>query len=198
MTAPTTTFEGFSVTHAQILDGSQTFQEAALATSVSDDLDIYGVAESSISPNADKFTNEGDDGELSIWNWVNDADLSIRSGYLSMPLIAKLTGQNISSSGSGSSVIFWQDLWHEDSFNIAPRPMIVVMPSRDKNGVPRRLVLGLYHVDFKPVMFTGPVYRDGLKTNYDGTALPSRLDEKGVAFADGKKRFGRVISIATV
>jgi hypothetical protein len=39
------------------------------------------------------------------------------------------------------------------------------------------------------------VYKDGLKINYDGSALYSSVDENGQPFADGKKRVGRLLAI---
>lgn len=189
-----TNVEGFSVSHAQILDGTQTFKEA-LATAVLAGLDVYGVKESSLSPDLGSFDNEGDNQIMSTWNWFNKADLHIQSGYVSFALIAKLTGQTISSSTTGGKTTMELDLWHEDDMNVPPRPAIIKIPSKDDQGNAADFVIGLYKVNFKPVQFDGPVYRDGLKVNYDGTAIMSGYDEKGVAFADGKKRVGRLLAI---
>lgn len=186
--------EAFSLTHAQILDGTETFLAAALAGTTAPDLDIYGVNESSLSPNTDEYENEGDDAVMSTWSWLNYAEVEVQAGYLSFPLIANLTGQAISSSGADADIVFGLDLWHEDSFNVAPKPMIIKMPSKDEDGVVRTLTIGLYKVQFSPITFDGPAYKDGLKVNYNGRALLSPKDEMGAAFADGKKRVGRLLS----
>lgn len=186
--------EGFSLSHAQIMSGSQTFEEAAELLATPDNLDIYGVNEASLDPSSDSYDNEGDDTVLSRWSWLNNAELSVQAGYISFPLIAEMTGRQIKSTGSGADQAFSIDLWHEDDFNVAPRPVLLRMPSKDKDGVVRSLIFGLYRVQFSPVTFTGPQYKDGLKINYDGVALFSPSDEKGVAFPDGKKRIGRLIS----
>jgi len=186
--------EAFSLSNAEILDGTDTFDEALAATAAIG-FDVYGVAEASLDPNTDEFENEGDDVVLSSWSWLNYAEVSVQAGYVSFPLMSTLTGQSITSSGAGDSQKFSIDLWHEDSMNVAPRPMMVVMPSKTSEGDVRRLVIGLYRVQFAPITFDGPVYKDGLKVNYAGKALMSPEDETGVAFADGKKRVGTLISV---
>lgn len=185
--------EGFSLSHAQILDGTKTFLEA-LALTATADYDIYGVNDSSIDPDTGDYDNEGDNAVLSTWSWFNYADLSVQAGYVSFPLIAKLTGQTVSSSGAAATQVFGVELWHEDSFNVAPMPMVVVVPSKDNAGVARSLAIGLYRVQFRPITFNGPAFKDGLKVNYAGRAVMSSLDEKGAAFGDGKKRAGRILS----
>ena len=187
--------EAFSLTHAQIMDKTTSFKDAALAGPSTDpELDIYGVNNSSIEPQSDNYTNEGDDAELSKWYWITSADLSVQQGYLSFPLISKMTGSPISSSGSGLDVVYEMDLWHEDSFNVGAWPVLLRMPSKDRDGTPRTLTLGLYKVQFSPLAFDGPAYKDGLKVNLAGSALASPTDETGAVFPDGKKRIARVIS----
>lgn len=187
--------EAFSLSHAQVMDGTTSFL-AALAAVASESEDIYGVNEASLEPDTDEFDNEGDDVVLSNWGWLNFADLEVQAGYLSFPLIAALTNQTIWSSTSATGKqLFGLDLWHEDSFNVPPKPMIVKMPSRDKDGIPADFVIGLYKAQFKPIVFDGPAYKDGLKVNYNAKCLYSSKDETGVAFADGKKRVGRLLAI---
>lgn len=100
------------------------------------------------------------------------------------------------TAGVAQSINYGIDLWHKDSMNIAPKPAILVMPSKDTLGQVRRLIIGLYKVQFGPIGFDGPSYKEGFKVNYEGTALMSGTDELGVAFADGKERIGRLLSIA--
>lgn len=194
MANPSPIVEGFSLSHAQILDGSTNFIETALGAGTDEMLDFYGVNNGSLDPSSDQYDNEGDDTVLSSWSWLNYADLAIQAGYVSFPLISNLTGQPISSSGADVDKIYGMDLWHEDSFNVAPKPAILRMPSKDALGAVRTLTIGLYRVNFSPITFDGPQYKDGLKINYGGRATMSPFDEKGVRFADGKKRVGRLLS----
>jgi len=190
--APSTIVEAFSLTHAQILDGATAF--GSVGTGAGEWGDIYGVNDASLDPDSDSYDNEGDDAVLSTWNWLNKAELTVQAGYLSFALISNLTGRAISSSGTDDSIVYGMDLWHEDDFNTPRRPMIIRMPSKDHLGAVRYLDIGLYSVSFSPITFDGPTYKDGLKINYGGQALMSTVDELGVAFADGKKRIGKLIS----
>ncbi|AMM44200.1 hypothetical protein KITKAT_31 [Arthrobacter phage Kitkat] len=190
-----TTAEAFSISGANILTGAETFLENFVAAYVENG-DFYGVNEGSIEPDLGDYDNEGDDAVLSVWNWINKADLSIQGGFISFPLIANMTGQTISSGTiTGAKQVHGLDLWHEDSMNVAARPVLLQMPSKDKAGKPGNFLIGLYKVNFKPIQFDGPSYKEGLKINYDGTAVASTTDEKGVPFPDGKKRFGRILHI---
>lgn len=295
--------EAFSLSHAQILDGAQSFLEASLAGATDEALDIYGVNDGSLEPDTDSYDNEGDDAVLSTWEWLNFAEVAVQAGYLSLPLVANMTGQELETTEGGAAQSEVQsitvtatggtyrltlngetttalafnatasavatalealdsvpagsvvggggpggtgpitltfggplantpiaqiaadgslltgpasdvttevttqgqtatidsvglDLWHEDSMNVARRPMILRMPSKDHLGAVRTLTIGLYTVSFKPITFDGPSYKEGLKVNYGGKALMSTVDERGVAFADGKKRVGRLLSHA--
>lgn len=190
----TSIVEGFSLSHAQVLDGATSFLTAIAAATAKDSEDVYGVNEASLDPDLGDYDNEGDDAVMSTWSWFNYATVNVQAGYLSFPLIANMTGQAVSSSGAGASQVFGLDLWHENSFNVAPKPMIIKMPSKDSAGVARTLTLGLYKVQFRPITFEGPSYKDGLKVNYQGRALLSPTDESGAVFADGKKRAGKILS----
>jgi hypothetical protein len=125
---------------------------------------------------------------------MNKAELAVQAGYVSFALIANMTGRTISSTGSGDSIVYGIDLWHEDDFNVPRRPMIIRMPSKDHLGAVRYLDIGLYSVSFAPITFDGPQYKDGLKVNYNGQALMSTVDELGATFADSKKRIAKLIS----
>jgi hypothetical protein len=103
VTAPTSIIEGFSLNHAQILDGTETFEEALARTDL-EGWDIYGVNEASLDPDTDQYINEGDDVQLSVWNWLNGADVSVQAGYISFPLMANLTGEDVTESGGTSEV----------------------------------------------------------------------------------------------
>mgnify|MGYP001550950155 FL=1 len=184
--------EAFSLSHAQVLDGSTPFETATLASA--DEYDIYGVNDGSLDPDVGEYANEGDDVELSYWPWLNHAQVNVKAGFLSFPLLATLTGRPVSSSSGANGLSYFTDLWHEDSMNVAPKPMLLRMPSKDHLGVVRTLVIGLYRVTFKPIMFDGPSYKNGLKVSYGGRANYSTVDESGSPFTDGKKRVGRLIS----
>lgn len=183
--------EAFSLTHAQILDGTTSFDNAL---SLGEDYDIYGVDQSSLEPDTGQFDNNGDDTTLSRWQWLNFATVNIRAGYISFALMATITGVPTASSGAGSSQILRRDLWHEDDFNVPHKPLMIRMPSKDADGAVKILDIGLYKVSFAPITFDGPQYKDGLKVNYSATALFSSKDETGAAFSDGKKRVGTLVS----
>lgn len=194
MTAPTAIFEGFSISHAQILDGTTSFIDTAFAA-YDEDLDIFGVADGSLEPDTDSYDNEGDDVVLSTWEWLNKATIAAQAGYISLPVYSSITGRPIITTGTGANTAHAMDLWHEDDFAAAAKPMILKCPSRDSKGAARDLVIGLYRVSFGAMTFDGPAFKDGLKANYNGTANFSLYDEEGVPFADGKKRVGRLISV---
>lgn len=97
-------------------------------------------------------------------------------------------------TGGDAAAVYQMDLWHESSLNVAPRPMIIQMPSKDARGAPRLFTFGLYRVSFAPIAFEGPEYKEGLKINYGGKALPSRFDEAGVRFLDAKAKVGTMLS----
>lgn len=98
MTQPSTstarrTVEGFSVSHAAILDG----------TTAATETDIYGVRTASIAPDVGSFDNTGDDGVLSTWNWFNFATLTVESGYIGFDLLAKLSGTVVEVGGTATN-----------------------------------------------------------------------------------------------
>ena len=192
---PTPVIEAFSLSHAQILDGTtQRFDTATLASA--DAQDFYGVENGSLDPDMGEFANVGDDVETSYWSWLNHATVQIKSGYIPLSLLAALTGLTVSSSGAGATQVFGVDLYHESGVNLAPKPVILKMPSKDHLGAVRTLTIGLYKCVFQPINLDGPAYKEGLKCNWRARALYSPTDEVGTAFADGKKRVGKLISSA--
>jgi hypothetical protein len=181
--------EGFSITHAAILDGTT----GAEATNG----DIYGVRDGSVDVDSDSYDNTGDDAVLSSWYWLNFANISVQAGYVPLDLLALLSGETLQSSGSGSNDYYWLPMWTNDSMNQAPRPMFVRMPSKDSGGVPRTLDFVFYKVQFAPFNFDGPSYKDGLLLNYSGRALLSDKDEKGANLLKSGvpyRAVGRIIS----
>jgi len=186
--------EGFSISQAAILDGATSAEDAANTVGT----DLYGVRSGSVDPDVGQYDNEGDDAILSSWYWLNFATLTVTSGYVSLPVLAAITGKAISSSGTGTTQKFGFDLWHEDHMNTEPKPVLLRVPSKDSEGVVRRLDIVLYKVQFGPMTFAGPAYKTGMEVTYAGRALSSLKDEKGTPHADGKKRVGRLISGAVI
>lgn len=179
-----TIVEGFSLSHAAILDGTT----GAEAT----DGDIYGIRTGSIELSTDSYDNTGDDNVLSIWSWFDSATVSIQSGYIPFKTLALLDGTTVTSSGVGPADYYTKPLWAKSSLNAAPRPMLLRIPSRDHLGVARTLDIVLYKVFFSPFGFDGPNYKSGLLLNYSGRAVVSTVDEKGTTLADPS--IGRLIS----
>jgi len=186
------TIEAFSLSHAAILDGTTGAEQV--------DGDIYGVDEANLAPNIGNFDNEGDDTILSTWFWLNYAEITVQGGYVPFKLIALMTGETMTSSGSAGPSEYDQiQMWTDRSMNVAPKPMLVRMPAKDANGNPVTLDFVLYKVQFQPITFTGPKYKTGLKVGYSGRALMSANDETGTPLStnypvpSGTKAVGRLI-----
>lgn len=174
----TGTFESFSVSHAAILDGS-TGAEAA---------DIYGVREGSVSIDSDSFDNTGDDVVLSNWFWFNYAEVTISSGYVPFSTVSLITGIPVTSSGDE----YRMNLWTPSSNNQPSRPVLIRVPSRDSAGATRTMDIVMFKVQFMPISFDGPTYKDGLVLNYSGRAVVSPVDEAGVALTE--QAIGRLVN----
>lgn len=183
--------EGFSLSHAAILDGT-TGADAV-------DGDIYGIRSGSIELDTDSYDNTGDDAVLSTWYWFNKATLTIQSGYVPFRTIALLTGSKVTSSGTAPNDFYTLPLWEDRQQNTTPRPVLIRVPSKDKDGIQRSLDFILYKVQFQPISFDGPTYKDGLLLNYTGTALMSDKDERGQTVLDSQtglasRAIGRLVS----
>lgn len=176
------TVEAFSLSHAAILDG-ETGAEAA---------DVYGVREASIEVDTDNYDNTGDDSVLSSWQWFNFATISVKSGYIPFDLAALLAGATVTTSGDAGSESYSMPLWNQNSLNTPSRPMLVRIPSKDKDGKVRTLDVVLYKVQFAPISLDGPTYKDGLVVTYSGKATMADTDEKGEALTE--RSIGRLIS----
>ncbi len=176
--------EGFSLSHAAILDGTTGAEEV--------DGDIYGVNDASLEPDTDNYENEGDDQVMSTWAWLNFATVTVQGGYVPFRLISLLTGEAVTSSGADPNDYYEIELWTDRSINVGPKPMLIRIPSRDSAGAARKLEFVLYKVQFDPITFDGPTYKDGLKINYQGRALLSDRDETG-ALLGGFKSVGRLL-----
>jgi hypothetical protein len=185
------TVEGFSLSHAAILDGETGLEEEFG--------DIYGIRSGSLELDQDSYDNTGDDAILSTWYWANKVNLTVQSGYVPFQTLSLISGSNVTSSGANGSETYSLPLWEENSMNTQPRPMLIRVPSKDKNGVIRRLDFILYKVQFQPFSFDGPSYKEGLLLNYNGSALSSDVDEKGNPVLDSRtgqptKAYGRLVS----
>jgi len=170
-----TTVEAFSISHAAILNGT-TGAEETLG-------DIYGVREGSLTVDTGEYDNTGDDAVLSTWYWLNFATVTIVAGYIPFGLISLLSGASLTSSGAAPNDYYFLPLWERQGLNQPPRPMVIRCPSKDSAGNTRNLDIVLYKVQFTPINFSGPVYKDGLLVNYSGKALVSSLSETGAALA---------------
>lgn len=174
--------EGFSLSHAAILDGSTGAEKH----------DIYGVRQATIEVDTDSYDNTGDDAVLSSWQWVNFATVTVQSGYIPFDMVADLSNTTITSSGTGTSMSASMALWGVNALNVSPRPMLCRIPSRDSGGASRVLDIVLYKVQFAPMSFDGPTYRDGLVVSYTGKAVMSSTDEAGQPLTE--QSIGRIIT----
>lgn len=183
--------EGFSISHAAILDGTTGIEEEFG--------DIYGIRSGSMELDQDSYDNTGDDTILSTWYWANKVNLTVQGGYIPFRTLALLSGSLVTSSGSGDTETFSLPLWEENTMNTQPRPMLIRVPSKDRNGLVRLLDFILFKVQFQPFSFDGPSYKEGLLLNYNGSALFSDTDEKGSPVLDSitgqpTKAVGRLLS----
>lgn len=167
--------EAFSLSHVAILNPLTGLDD------LGEDGDIYTVNSATIELDSDSFDNVGDDLIRSTWNWGNRGNLSVQAGYISFRNISYIFGLPITSSGSGTTQTFSMLAWERRSMNPRPVPVLIRMPSKDKDGVQRNLDIILFKVQFGPITFDGPAYKDGLKINYTAQALYSDKDEKGNA-----------------
>lgn len=186
-TTPTTIIEGFSLSHAAILDGATAATEVA---------DIYGIREGTLDVDTDSYDNTGDDAVLSSWSWINFATVSIKSGYIPLEVIALLSGTTLVSSGTGAATAYTLPIWSQKSMNQPTRPLLIRVPSKDSAGTPRVFDIVLYKCQFSPITFDGPTYKDGMAANYSAKALLSSTDEIGGALTD--KAIGRLVSSQSV
>lgn len=182
MAAVTPIVEGFSVSHAAILDG----------TTGADVADIYGIREGALDVNVDNYDNLGDNSVMSSWSWINFATLTVKSGFVPLPVLALLTGATLTSSGTGAAIAYSMPLWNEKSMNQPTRPVKVRIPSRDSVGNARTLDIILYKVQFAPFALEGITYKNGVVLSYSGKAMLSDTDETGLALAD--RAVGRLVS----
>lgn len=183
--------EGFSLSHAAILDGSTGLQEEFG--------DIYGIRSGSLELDQDSYDNTGDDTILSTWYWANKVNVTVQGGYIPFNTLGLITGSVVTSSGSGDAETFSLPLWEENTMNTQPRPMLIRVPSKDRNGLVRLLDFILFKVQFQPFSFDGPSYKEGLLLNYNGSALFSDTDETGEPVLDSRtgeptKAVGRLLS----
>lgn len=185
------TVEAFSISHAAILNGTTGLEESFG--------DIYGVRSGSLELDQDSYDNTGDDTILSTWYWANKVNVTVQAGYIPFDTLGLITGSKVTSSGTGDNQTFALPLWEENTMNTKPRPMLVRVPSKDKDGLVRVLDFILYKVQFQPFSFDGPSYKEGLLLNYNGSALFSSTDEKGQPVLDSRtnqptKAIGRLLS----
>jgi hypothetical protein len=166
-----TPFEGFSLSHAAILNGSTGAEGAT----------VYGVRNGTISTDQGNFENTGDDVVLSEHFWINFANVTIEEGYIPFSTIAYITGTNVTSSGAAGADYYAIPLWTLASINQVTQPLAIRVPSKDAGGQIRTLDFILYRVQFQPFNFTGPSYKTGLSCSIAGRALFSTVNEVGTA-----------------
>jgi hypothetical protein len=179
-------FEGFSVSHAAILNGST---GAELQT-------LYAVRNGSITPDSGNFENTGDDIVISEWFWLNFANVTIEEGFVPYATVAYLTGTTVSSSGTAPNDYYSLPLWTLNSMNQPSTPCVVRSPAKDSAGNVYTMDFVLYKCVWMPISFTGPSYKTGLSVSMTGRALESLLDEVGNALPTSYPRsVGRLIAL---
>jgi hypothetical protein len=150
------------------------------------------VRSGSLDVTSDSYDNTGDDAVLSSWFWFNYANLAIQSGYIPFPLVAMLSGSTVQTTGTAPDDSYAIPLWNEKSLNQPPKPVLIRVPSKDSEGASRTLDFVLYKVQFQPIAFDGPSYKDGLLLNYAGRALMTGFDEVGNSLTE--RSIGRLVN----
>lgn len=186
------TFEGFSLSHAAILNGSTGAETAT----------VYGVRNGTISTDQGNFENTGDDVVLSEHFWINFANVTIEEGFVPFSTIATITGTTVSSSGAAPNDYYAIPLWTLNSMNQPTLPLAIRVPAKDTAGTIRTLDFVLYKVQFQPFNFTGPSYKTGLSMSIAGRALFSTVNEIGTSLpasyggpsSSGGMSIGRLVS----
>jgi hypothetical protein len=176
--------EGFSLSHAAIIDPT-----TGLDISWGD---IYGIRSGTFAVASQSYDNTGDDFVLSTWFWFDYGSVTIQGGYIPFDVIANLTGGTVTSSGVAPNDYYNLQLWTATSLNQPTRPMRLRVPAKDSLGNARNLDFILYKVQFEPISFDGPSYKNGLLLNYAGRALISSTDEAGNALT--VNGIGRMVS----
>lgn len=166
-----TPFEGFSLSHAAILNGTTGAEGAT----------VYGVRNGTISTDQGNFENTGDDVVLSEHFWINFANVTIEEGYIPFSTIAYITGTTVTSSGAAGADYYAIPLWTLASMNQVTQPLAIRVPSKDAGGQIRTLDFIMYRVQFQPFNFTGPSYKTGLSCSIAGRALFSTVNEVGTS-----------------
>lgn len=99
MTAPITSaarrnVNGFSVTHAAILD---------YGNAVTPETDLYGVRSASLTPDVGTLDITGDDVVLDTFDWMNHAALNVTGGYISFDAYSKIYGVPVTVGGTATA-----------------------------------------------------------------------------------------------
>ena len=165
------------------------------------EIDLYGVKEATLEADIGEFDNEGDDRVLSVWYWLNYANISVTQGYVPFEQLAKITGDaenpvtsdvKVGDLETTSVTQINTPLWSQSSLNQPTVPLLLRLPAKGTNTETRNLYIILYKVQFKPLSFDGPSYKEGLMLNYEGKALVSDVDEAGQSLG-GADAVGRLV-----
>ena len=177
----------FSLSHVGILNGSTSAETA----------DLYGANDSSLELDSDIYERTGDDKVLSTARWITKGTLTVGTTYIPLPMVEALYGTPVVSATKDTKTSYTVQLWTEKGMNVAPRPVVLLAPGEDEDGVPMDIKIVLYKVKFGPMSFSQSLaYKEGLAVSFEGDALLSDKDELGAAFTDGLgARIGKIIAI---
>jgi hypothetical protein len=180
------TFEGFSLSHAAILDGTTGAESAS----------IYAVRNGTLTTDQGSFEYVSDDVVVSDHTWLNFVSVTIEEGFIPFSTLACITGSQVSSSGAAPADYYAIPLWTLAGMNPPTFPLAIRVPSKDVSGTVRTLDFILYRVKCQPFNFNGPSYKTGLSCSIAGRALFSATDEAGNALpaSYGGLAIGRLVA----
>lgn len=161
---PAVFLEGFSISHAAILDGETTAEEAAKR-------DFYGVQSASVSANEESFEEVSNDIVIGSWNSISSINIEVSSGFMSLSIFDRFSFEDKKPLSL--------DLWNPSAINPAHVPILFRIPSRNQNGVYFNFDIVLFNVKLKPYSLDSLSYKEGLKVSYKGQAFLSDVDEVG-------------------
>lgn len=170
---PAVFLEGFSITHAAILDGETSADEAAKR-------DFYGVQSASVSANAESYEEKSNDIVIGTWNDISSIEIEVNSGFMSLSIFDRFSIEDTKP--------LLLDLWNPSAINPVHVPILFRIPSRNQNGVYFNFDIVLFNVKLKPYSIDSLSYKEGLRVSYKGQAFLSDVNEVGEPL--GTRSFG--------
>ncbi len=122
-------------------------EDAAILTPASGgatEQDIYGIQQVELGLEADQVENWGDDSLLSIWPHSQKGKLKFRTGYLDPNIVAAVTGETVTSSGSGESQVDKINFGSASLYDVSNLCFRFTLKAKSSTGASKRFKLYVY------------------------------------------------------